>query len=318
MEFYGLEEVDKAVADIQRREEQALLALPNVVGVGVGRKSVSGFETNEPCLTLLVSKKLPESQLAVPDRIPARVEHCKTDVFEIGQIVAYETPGLSEAPPLRDRVRPARGGFSIGRRGGGAGSIAGAVIDAEPVPGEPRRYYLLGSNSALAAINEGKVGDRILQPSIKDGGRSPADELGKLARFVPLHFDGTPNVVDAALAEVPFADIDRGVFWIGTPQERSPRVRIGQALQKTGRSSHYTTGIVLAVHVTLDIGYGARKARFCQQILTSPLATAGDSGSLVFDSARRAVGLTVAASRVAATVSPIGLVESQLAIRVGF
>ncbi len=317
MELYGLEEVDKAVADIQRREEQSLLSLPNVVGVGVGRKSVSGFETSEPCLVVLVSRKLPAADLAEPDRVPELVEHCKTDVIEVGELVATEPIGPKMAP-LRDRVRPAQGGFSIGRRGAGAGSIAGAVIDVESAPGTSRKYYLLGSNSALAALNEGQVGDSILQPSDEDGGQAPEDELGKLARFVPLHFDGTPNFVDAAVAEVRFTDLDRGVFWIGNPQDRCPRVRIGQALQKTGRATHYTTGVVRAVHVTLNVSYGARGARFCKQIMTSPLATAGDSGSLVFDASRRAVGLTLAASKLATTVSPIGLVESLLGIRVGF
>jgi hypothetical protein len=139
-----------------------------------------------------------------------------------------------------------------------------------------------------------------------------------LARFVPLHFDGTPNFVDAALAEVGFMDLDREVFWIGNPQDRAPRVRIGQSLQKTGRSSHYTTGVVVGVNATLNVAYGARIARFCQQIVSSPLARAGDSGSLVFDAARRAVGLTLAASQFVTTVSPIGLVESLLGIRVGF
>jgi hypothetical protein len=318
VELYGLEEVDKAVADIQRRAEQSLLSLPNVVGVGVGRKAVAGFDTNEPCLVALVSRKLQVTQLGEADRIPEFVEYCKTDVIEVGELAASDAFGAATTPELGERVRPARGGFSVGRSEGAAGSIAGAVIDAECAPGSPRRYYLLGSNSVLAAANDGKIGDCVLQPSPRDGGRSPQDELGRLARFVPLHFDGAPNFVDAALAEVRFTDLDRGVFWIGNPQDRSPRVRIGQALQKTGRSSHYTTGAVVGVNVTLNVAYGARTARFEQQILTSPLATAGDSGSLVFDAARRAVGLTLAASQFATTVSPIGLVESLLGIRVGF
>jgi len=318
VELYGLEEVDKALADIQRREERSLLSLPNVLGVGVGRKGSNGFETNEPCLVVLVSRKLPATQLSATDRIPELVEHCKTDVIEVGELSALEAPEPPRESSPGARMRPAQGGLSVGRPDGFAGTIAGAVIDAECPAGSLRRYYLLGSNSALAAVNEGKIGDPLLQPSARDGGLLSQDVLGKLARFVPLHFDGTANYVDAALAEVRFMDLDRAVFWIGNPQDRSPRVRIGQALQKTGRSSHYTTGVVRAVNVTLSVAYGARSAQFRQQILTSPLAVAGDSGSLVFDVTRRAVGLTLAASAHAAAVSPIGLVESLLGIRVGF
>jgi hypothetical protein len=320
VDLNGLEEVDKAVAAIQSRQEKSLLALPNVLGVGVGRKAVDGSQTHEPCLLVLVSRKFPASQLAAGACIPDLVEHCTTDVIEVGQIAASEAahPAAPTTVPLGRRVRPAQGGFSVGRPGGPAGSIAGAVIDADCPFGAPRRYYLLGSNSVLAALNEGQAGDSILQPSAADGGALPEDELGRLARFVPLHFDDETNFVDAAVAEVPFVDLDRSVFWLGQPLERAARVRINQVLQKTGRSSQYTTGTVRGVNLTLSVAYGARKARFCQQILTSPLATAGDSGSLVFDSARRAVGLTLAASPFVSVVSPIGLVESLLGICVGW
>jgi hypothetical protein len=319
VDLNGLEEVDKAVAEIQSRQEKSLLALPNVLGVGVGRKAVDGCQTHEPCLLVLVSRKFPASQLEVGACIPELVEHCTTDVIEVGQIAASEALGPAPTTvPLGRRVRPAQGGFSVGRPGGPAGSIAGAVIDADCRFGAPRRYYLLGSNSVLAALNEGQPGDCILQPSAADGGALPEDELGRLARFVPLHFDNETNFVDAAVAEVPFADLDRSVFWLGHPLERAARVRMNQVLQKTGRSSQYTTGTVRGVNLTLSVAYGPRKARFCRQILTSPLATAGDSGSLVCDSARRAVGLTLAASPVVSVVSPIGLVESLLGICVGW
>jgi len=132
VEFYGLEEVDKAVAAIQRREEKSLLARPNVIGVGVGRKAVGGFETNEPCLLVLVSRKAPESELAPEARIPTLVEHCKTDVIEVGSVAAMEAPEPSAAGAnsLSCRVRPAQGGFSVGRVAGSSGSIAAGVIEA--------------------------------------------------------------------------------------------------------------------------------------------------------------------------------------------
>jgi hypothetical protein len=320
VEFYGLEEVDKAVAAIQGREEKSLLARPNVIGVGVGRKTVAGFETDEPCLLVLVSRKLQASELAPEARIPTLVEHCKTDVIEVGSVTASETLESTTmgANSLSCRVRPAQGGFSVGRVAGSSGSIAAGVIDADSELGPRKRYYLLGSNSVLAALNEGQEGDPILQPSAPDGGTQANDTLGRLARFVPLHFDEQPNFVDAAIAEVSFSDLDRSVFWIGHAVDRAPRVRIGQTLQKTGRSSCYSTGVVKGVNVTLAVSYADRKARFRRQILTTPLATAGEGGSLALDSARRAVGLTLAASSSVTVVSPIGLVESLLNIRVGW
>jgi hypothetical protein len=320
VELYGLEEVDEAVAEIQERTEESLLTRPNVVGVGVGRKTVNGFETNEPCLLVLVSRKLPESVLDLDARIPALVEHCKTDVVEVGCVAALNTSvDLARGKnSLTRRVRPAQGGFSIGRVGGVTGTIAAAAIDAEPSCGVPNRYYLLSSNGTLAGLNQGQEGDPILQPGAMDGGNFPQDTLARLARFVPIHFDGQPNQVDAAIAEVSFGDLDPRVFWVGQPSGRATRVRISQTVQKTGPSTCYSTGLVKAVNVTLDVSYGARKARFCKQILTTPLATVGDVGSLALDSVRRAVGMILAASASVAVVSPIGLVETLLGVRVGW
>lgn len=58
---------------------------------------------------------------------------------------------------------------------------------------------LLSNNHVLADTNKGSAGDAILQPGPADGGTRL---VARLRRFEPIHFDGRPNVVDAAVADL--------------------------------------------------------------------------------------------------------------------
>jgi hypothetical protein len=195
--------------------------------------------------------------------------------------------------------------------------MATAVTDQSAYPGVPARYYLLSSNRVLADCNAGTIGDAVLQPRYADGGRDPADAIGRLARFVPLRFDGGANWVDAALAEVDFPDLDRSIPWIGHPREALAKVRIGQVVRKTGRGTFFTSGAVKAVNVTLKVRYAAGTALFARQIVTTRMSGSEDSGSLLLDRDDRPVGLLFACSEHASVANPIGLVESLLGVRIG-
>ncbi len=323
MEGHVLEDIDKPVAEIQARELPALLRRENVVGVGVGRKVQAGRDTGEPCLTVFVTKKVPLETLPIESRIPRTIKHCTADVVAIGEVRGDPEPFESTLPiaARRDtnsrRLRPARGGCSVGHYRTAGGTLGTAVVDQSAYPGVPGQYYLLSSNRVLADCNAGELGDAVLQPRFADGGRDPLDVIGRLARFVPLRFDGEVNFVDAALAEVDFADLDRSILWIGHARETQPKVRIGQLVRKTGRGTLFTSGSVRAVNVTLKVRYAARVALFARQIVTTPLSSAEDSGSLLLDREDRPVGLLFARSEHASVANPIGLVEALLRVRVG-
>ncbi len=147
----------------------------------------------------------------------------------------------------------------------------------------------------LADCNAATIGDAVLQPRFADGGRDPADAIGRLARFVPLRFDGAANWVDAALAEVDFPDLDRSIPWIGHPREALAKVRIGQVVRKTGRGTFFTSGAVKAVNVTLKVRYAAGTALFARQIVTTRMSGSEDSGSLLLEREDRPVGLLLPA-----------------------
>jgi hypothetical protein len=168
----------------------------------------------------------------------------------------------------------------------------------------------------LANSNAASLGDPILQPGPYDGGTYPADWIGRLTRFVPIRFDGSCNYVDAAIAEVPFHMLNREVYWIGYVKGLvAPAV--GMIVQKTGRTTNYTTGRVLAVNATVNVNYGGGTvAKMCRQIVTTNMSAGGDSGSLLLDMNENAVGLLFAGSSQVTIHNYIAYVLALLRIRI--
>ncbi|MGD8428093.1 MAG: hypothetical protein PVH63_10690 [Balneolaceae bacterium] len=76
------------LAKEQRENEAELLGKDNVVGVALGNKIVKGKDTGEPAFHVLVQHKLEPDLLSKNDLIPKTIKGTKTDVIEVGQIVA--------------------------------------------------------------------------------------------------------------------------------------------------------------------------------------------------------------------------------------
>lgn len=250
------------------------------------------------------------------------------------QLVAPQVP-LVGAEMLARRIRPAEGGYSVGHYKITAGTIGtcvydllpGATTGSAPTPGVgiPPRFYILSNNHVLANVNAALVGDPILQPGPFDGGTFPADMIARLSRFIPITLEPpTPrilhrNLVDAAVAEGQFHDLDREIYWGGYVRgwRRRANVAVGTVVQKTGRTTNYTTGRILAINATVDVGYGGgRIGRFLDQIITTNMSAGGDSGSLITTPDEVAVGLLFAGSSVATIANQIENVRSLLRVEV--
>jgi hypothetical protein len=286
----------QALYEVQVAEQEALLAKANVVGVGIGTKITEGSDTGRPALVVFVSQKLGLDELPDSDVVPQSLGDHETDVIETGEIFAGAGEDSTIRPQaLRRRVRPVAGGFSIGHFAITAGTAGAAAYDATAFPGIPQKYYILSNNHVLANSNDAKLGDPIRQPGTYDGG-TEEDGIGRLHRFIPMRFGGRPNIVDAAIAEVDFHDVDRQIYWIGYVRGVST-ARLGLTVQKTGRTTNYTTGRILGLNGTININYGNdRIARMERQIVTTVMSAPGDSGSLVCDMEGNAVGLLFAGS----------------------
>lgn len=309
-----------AIANAIDKQQSGLLARANVQGVGIGHKIKGGVDTGTLSLTVFVSHKVAPGLLSDTDKIPKQVDKIPTDVIETGMIFAGGTsqaitPQELGVQTLATRVRPVEGGYSVGHFKITAGTMATAVIDATPYPAIPRAYYMLSNNHVLANSNDARLGDAILQPGPHDGGTFPNDVVARLARFVPIRFDGSCNFVDAAIAEGPFHWLDREIYWLGYVQGVAT-VEVGQLVQKTGRTTNYTTGQVIAINATVNVNYGGGKvATMCRQIVTGNMSAGGDSGSLLCDMNRSAVGLLFAGSSAVTIHNDIRFVQALLGIR---
>ena len=307
----------------------------NVVGMGIGVKWRKGEPTGEPALVVLVTHKLEKSQVTRHNLVPAKLGEMQTDVLAIG----YPFAGAGEpqdagTQTLAKRLRPAEGGYSVGHISITAGTIATCVYDILPGGtisppahgvGIPSKYYILSNNHVLANVNAGVPGDPVLQPGPFDGGTNPADRIATLSRFIPITLQPPVplalhnNLVDCAVAEVQFHDLNREIYWSGVVRgwRRKANVAVGTVVKKTGRTTNFTTGRITAINATIDVNYGGgRVARLKDQIVTTNMSAGGDSGSLVLTLDNVAVGLLFAGSSISMIANQIENVRSLLRVEV--
>lgn len=309
-----------------------LMTLDNVVGLGTGYKIIENQYTKIPAIMVLVKEKLPESKLVRSHRIPRSLGNVLTDVIEVGEVRLLTV--------RTEKFRPAMPGVSIGHYRVSAGTLGAVVKDAQT-----KEPLLLSNNHVFANATDGydgksKIGDAILQPGAHDGGTSD-DVIAHLERFVPIQKNTSKsqcsiarrienivnfglsiikpdyrmsfikkrksyNLVDAAVAKpVKSEYVSEQILDLGK-LNGTASAKIGMNLKKSGRTSHVTTGKVIALEVTLKVMLGLEEdATFYDQILTEPMAQPGDSGSIVVDENMRAIGLLFAGSSDATIINPI-------------
>jgi hypothetical protein len=308
----------------------ALMNKPNVVGVGVGFKTEGEQKTDELCVVVMVEKKLPLDALSAQDVVPKKIDNVKTDVVQVGELRALQSP--------TGRFRPAPGGVSIGHYQITAGTLGVVVRDRST--GE---RLILSNNHVLANSNDAQIGDPILQPGPYDGGRVDTDTIAHLYRFVNIQYNTQPgtcslagmyadvgnaiaklvgsshrvqtiqvntqaaNRVDAALAKpVSDGDVLDEILNIGTVSG-TVTPSLGLAVRKMGRTTGLTTGTINIIDATVTVTYGAGKsATYDGQLVAGPMSQGGDSGSLVVAAAQpKAVGLLFAGSEQSTIFCPI-------------
>ncbi|OGP88919.1 MAG: hypothetical protein A2157_01375 [Deltaproteobacteria bacterium RBG_16_47_11] len=189
-------------------------------------------------------------------------------------------------------------------------------------------YYILSNNHVLARSNMGEGGEEIGQPGLIDYNCGAYQIVAHLSDFVPISFARrTTNVVDAAIAEiVPWrVKMNGDILDIGQISGFTIPPTIGLAVQKSGRTTGHTLGIIAAIDVTVSVKYTTqcgsrreRKATFVNQILINDagFSSGGDSGSLVVtqETTPKALGLLFAGSETATVCNPIDDVLDALGI----
>lgn len=299
-----------------------ILQMPNVVGIGVGYKRVGMTRTDKPAIVVFVNKKVSAVSLRRNQKVPGELDGLDTDVVEIGRV------------RLLDRVmkmRPAFPGSSVGHYKISAGTLGAVVKDKHT--GEK---FILSNNHILANGSSGsdgraKAGDAILQPGPYDGGKQ-SDKIAELVRFIPLirtsqqsdcpvaagvagignrfiklirptyemrfyKYSRSTNVVDCAVAR-PMNNslIGEEIVELGSVSGVG-EIQEGTWVQKSGRTTGVTSGLVTAMGVTLRVELSDDESGwFSDQVVADVMCQPGDSGSLILNKENKAVGLLFAGS----------------------
>lgn len=283
----------------------------NVVGVAVGKKWRDGQPSDEDAIIVLVSKKEPLTALKDEDKVEGEIEGVITDVVgKSGHFVKQS---------YRGKARPVRPGYSCGHPKITAGTVGGFFLDKDD------NLVVLSNNHVLANENnarkyDGTRGSGMLQQGPYDGGRHPWRRIGSLLDFVPLR-KGSDNHEDSAIGLIiPHtyyngsvnADIPR----IGRVNGWNDNPTMDLKVQKSGRTTGYTTGKIVGLNATIYVGYDMGTVKFVDQILTTDMSKGGDSGSLVLDMNNNIVGLLFAGSSQFTVVNKISYPRTTYGLKI--
>jgi hypothetical protein len=306
-------EAFERVREVQERHTEKFMAKKGVVGTAVGLGQGA-----KPVMLILMEYG------GVPG-IPANLDGIPVRPLITGKIYALPKP---DGPPGKDKNppqdedpldptarfdRPVPIGVSTGHPDITAGTIGCRVTDGTDV-------YALSNNHVYADSNYATIGNPVIQPGTYDGGASPSDDIGILDDYVRISFDGSPNIIDAAIA-ISSTDLLGNATpsdGYGTPKSTTIQSNldlINKPVKKYGRTTGLTKGKVYAIGATVNVSYDAGTALFVNQIVISPgsFSAGGDSGSLVVIDGkgrekandRKAVGLLFAGSALYTIANPI-------------
>jgi hypothetical protein len=313
------------IRQVKDKNIDSLLKKANVVGAGIGRRIKGGQLTEELCLKIYVEKKMAKSQLSSKNLVQEEIKGVKTDIVGVGKIRFFQCN-------QKTRKRPAVGGDSCGScHSLRYGYIMAGTLGCVVIDNTDGKRCILSNNHVLAdmdsdADSRASVGDPLVQQGTMDGGSCTTDRIATLKRWIPFQ-TASDNLVDAAIGEITTDSDVNNEIGCDIGQVNGIRDLVADDIdslqvQKCGRTTCHTTGTVIDIDATVDVGYEvltdtgieARTFRFIHQILTTSMSDSGDSGSLIMDMDRRAVGLLFAGSDVITIANPIQTVFDELDI----
>lgn len=271
-------------------------------------------EKDGTAFKLYVASKLPADLVPPEQLVPATVE-----LPGISSVIRTDVEGIGiqQLQDFASRIRPLQPAYSIGLVGLATGTL-GCLVATVSDPSAP---LLLSNSHILAQYGLAPEGSQIVQPGPDDGG-ADSDAIGTLVSSVPFNFaPGFNNLCDAAIAmPTDGSNVRADIPLIGIPTSGAGPVAPGTQVQKSGRTTGHTTGLVKDVNYRTMMSYpkpggGWGTVGFRDQVLCERYSDGGDSGSLVCDMEGRAVGLHWCGSRSTSVFSPIQFVLEALGVQ---
>jgi len=298
-----MDRLEKKAVKTLRQWQATLMRIPGVTAVGRGAGS-------EQKIVIYVEKLTPEIEAMIPrvlDDVPVEVR--ESGRIRILPLLLEEVLPMAVEPVRTSRIRPLKGGISVGSIHITAGTLGCMAVDRMGrVVGVSNNHVLLARDWGTQS---GYPNGEVVQPGPIDGGSLPDDLVGYAHLGVPVYTDRA-NLVDAA-AFRPIVDIQPEVMGLEVrPGLREPEV--GMTVWKSGRTTGTTSSQVAAVDATVNVeGWGT--ATFTDQIIVEPaFGAGGDSGSLVVDEDGLPVGLLFAGSDRITAVNRASNVERLLGV----
>ena len=298
---------EKAILAREKYEKEAFKR-PNTIGVAVGNRIKGGRDTGEPCVSVLLERKVSPSTLSPMELHPKTIdiggEKVKIDCIEVGKIRALNTNMDNQGSVDRKgKHRPLFPGISIANRKITAGTIGFIVkcLDDDSICVLSNAHVLCespfrGISEAMGAKTVESRGEDIIsleksvapyqardiyQPGPHDGGTSN-DKVANLKKMVLMSLKN-PNYGDRAIGELlPDIEYSTSIAEIGKPAGvRVPEV--GMRLRKSGRTTGLTVGEITHIIATVNVSYNEGTAQVRECIIATTKSSGGDSGSPAVD-----------------------------------
>lgn len=332
--------------DLQEAK-QFLRKHSDVTSVGWGYRHRKGIRQKQECLVVGVRKKKARAEIMPMKIIPYVIKGMETDVQE-NVFVAFSHV---------TKMRPCPAGFSIGHPRISAGTLGAWVKrgNSDDYFVLSNNHVIAASNEGLLndiIIQQGKadggfsnshafarlteyvhinfIGDedkKKVADFLWKAWSAPANLVAKLIgcpyrlrTLVPQRVDQPAlNLVDAAIAKPltqGYVNLDP-VGQIGELKGLKD-LQLGDNVQKEGRTTEYTTGVITVVDMLVQVGYGRSGiAWFDNQVEVrgKDFSDSGDSGSAIVTEDGFLGGLLFAGGEGATIANRISNVVSLLGVR---
>jgi hypothetical protein len=287
--------IQQAIA-VKERYEATLLAIPGVIGDGVG---VSKANPNAATILVFTSK-------ANVAGIPEAFEGIGTETKMVGKVTAHSFTG--------DYRDPLPCGVTVGPNNECASGSIGALVNTSLTKSGTSTYggtmtvyknqyswgsttpvYMLSCNHVFAGENDAVEYEQQDQPGRYDVDCGTSGAVGKLHSWNYInHSRNSTNYYDCALAEcnpnlsggwspAMMSNASTSPYTLSyTPTNSTVAPTVGMGIKKTGRTSGYNTASIYGIDVTITVAYTDFNATFIDQIYVDngTYIQAGDSGSM--------------------------------------
>jgi hypothetical protein len=306
----------RAVALVQERHTQELMANPGVVG------TATTVDENGNLAVMVMTE-----QPMGAGRLPQTLD---------GVPVVEEVTGKIRAMSVADHQVKQTAPISLGTSGGWrydlangfcCGGTLGSCVKKGTTQYVLSNYHVLESD--IVSGGNGRVaqpGDPVVQPGLIDVNCTAANaqNVASLSGIKSL----PSSNVDCAIASVISGQVrtDGSILEVGTISATTVAASVGQAVKKSGRTTGLSRSSITGLNATVSVQYENECAggvsftkTFTGQIVVknrgSRFLNSGDSGSLMVQDVAtnpKAVGLLFAGSSTSAIANPIGQVLSFL------